>query len=272
MIKAIFLDLDRTLLNSKKQISPKTRQTLERCREKGLKLFVATARPPLLDKMLSWNENTMSLFDGGIYYNGACVIVGAHKEYVQISGDVVRDTVNLVCSYDGLNIALQMKDEKHAFRYELDEAGYKAWGVTSGESLELTGDCYHRTVKMLIFYSNLVNSTLPLDGRLACSLTGLCRGKAQLYLADGAKTAQITGNNVNKYYGVEKIRSLLGFEKDEIAVFGDDVNDAEMLSEYKNSFSMGNAEACIKEMARYTTLDNNNDGIHHAICNILKLV
>jgi len=39
-----------------------------------------------------------------------------------------------------------------------------------------------------------------------------------------------------------------------MTVFGDDVNDREMLS------------------AKYETTDNNNDGIHYAIRNILHIV
>lgn len=51
MIKAIFFDLDGTLLNSKKKISDKTKSALKKCRENGISLFIATARPPILNKM-----------------------------------------------------------------------------------------------------------------------------------------------------------------------------------------------------------------------------
>lgn len=67
MIKAVFFDLDGTLLNSKKQISEETVLALKKCREKDVKLFVATARPPILDRMLNWTEKEFGLFDGGIF-------------------------------------------------------------------------------------------------------------------------------------------------------------------------------------------------------------
>lgn len=81
MIKALFLDLDGTLLNSERIISRQTRLTLEKCKESGIKLFIATARPPLLDRMLLWDENTLSLFDGGAYYNGGCIEIEEQKDY-----------------------------------------------------------------------------------------------------------------------------------------------------------------------------------------------
>ncbi len=271
MIKALFFDLDGTLLNSKKEMSPKTRLTLATCKSKGIKLYIATARPPLLDKMLSWDDKTLSLFDGGSYYNGGCVINGEIKEYVSISDEIVSDTIKLVNEFDSINISLQMEDELHAFRFPLDEKGYKSWGINFKNSLELSHKSNFSTIKMLIFYANLIDSVTKIEDNLVSLLKELCRDKAQLYLTDKGKCVQIIGASVNKYESIEKIRLSLGFEKDEIAVFGDDINDIEMLAAYKYSVAMGNAESQVKETAKYVTVDNNSDGIHHAICNILKL-
>ena len=90
-------------------------------------------------------------------------------------------------------------------------------------------------------------------------------------MTDKGKLIQIMAKSVNKLSAVEKIRILLGLEKDELAVFGDDVNDTEMLSAYENSFAMDNGNDYVKGVARYVTLDNDSDGVHHAICNILQL-
>ena len=71
MIKAIFFDLDGTLLNSKKIIPQSAVTMLKTCRERNIKLFIATARTPDLDKSLGWNVEILSLFDGGVFCNGA---------------------------------------------------------------------------------------------------------------------------------------------------------------------------------------------------------
>jgi len=272
MIKALFFDLDGTLLNSERIISRQTRLTLEKCKERGIRLFIATARPPLLDRMLSWDENTLSLFDGGAYYNGGCIKIKEQKDYQFVPNEIVQKTINYVCEYDNLNVALQLDGEKHAFRYPIDDKGYKSWGVTAKDALTLHQIENLKTVKILIFYANLIDSVTPLNDELIASLEALCNNTAKLYLTDKGKCVQIMGKTVNKLMSIEKIRECLGFEKDEIAVFGDDVNDIEMLSEYKYSVVMGNAENHIKDIAKYVTCDNNSDGIHHAICNILRLV
>jgi len=270
LIKALFFDLDGTLLNSKKEISPTTRKTLEKCGNSGIKLYIATARPPLLKRMLSWDDSTLSLFDGGSYYNGGCIILGDQKAYAPISTDIVHKTIACVYQYDTLNIALQLEDEKHAFRFPLEEKGYKSWGVPADEALALDQISGLQTVKMLIFYENLIDSVTNIDNTLVSALRNMCRNRAQFYL-DKEKCIVIMGSSVNKYESIEKMRISLGIEKDELAVFGDDINDIEMLSEYEYSVAMGNADDYVKSKAKYITLDNNVDGVHHAICNILNL-
>ena len=272
MIKALFFDLDGTLLNSERIISQQTRLTLEKCKESGIRLFIATARPPLLDRMLAWDENTLSLFDGGVYYNGGCIKIDEQKDYQFVPDEIVAKAMNHVCAYDKLNLALQMDDEKHAFRFPLEDSGYKSWGLNAEDALSLHQIENLKTIKILIFYANLVDSVTPLDSELIASLKALCHDTAQFYLTDKGKCVQIMGRTANKLKSIEKIREYLSFEKDEIAVFGDDVNDIEMLSEYKYSVAMGNAESHVKDTAKYVTCDNNNDGIHHAICSILRLI
>jgi hydroxymethylpyrimidine pyrophosphatase-like HAD family hydrolase len=69
------------------------------------------------------------------------------------------------------------------------------------------------------------------------------------------------GRDVSKFSGVEKIRERYGFKKDEIAVFGDDTNDMEMLMEYPYSIAVGNAEPQVKSCAKYICDTNDNDGV-----------
>lgn len=272
MLKALFFDLDGTLLNSQKKISQKTRESLEKCKEMGYKLFIATARPPLLDRMLSWDKDILSLFDGGSYHNGGCIKIGEYKDYLPVSDEIVQNVINQVLVYDNLNIALQLENEKHAFRLPLEDKDYECWGVTSDEVLSLNQVGNLKTIKLLVFYSNLEDSVTPINESLVSSLSGMCADNSQFYLTDKGKCVMIMGASVNKFVSIEKIRKQFGYEKDEIAVFGDDVNDMEMLSEYQFSIAMGNAEPHIKNAAKYVTLDNNSDGIEHAVYKILNLL
>ncbi|MBR3694320.1 MAG: HAD hydrolase family protein, partial [Erysipelotrichales bacterium] len=64
----------------------------------------------------------------------------------------------------------------------------------------------------------------------------------------------------------------LGLSRDEIAVFGDGENDIDMLSQYPNSVAMGNASDPVKEIAKYITLSNDEEGISFAIHDLLEII
>ena len=270
MIKALFFDLDGTLLTSDKIISEKTKMTLIKCKEKGIKLFVATARFPLLKQSLPSLGDILDIFNGGSYYNGGCIEIDNNKEYFPIKNNIVKNIIEYVFEYNDLNISLQLEDEIHAFRFPLKDLN--DWKLNAEQVITLNQVQKENIVKIIIFYENLIDSKILMNEKLVSILKSYCMGKAQFSLTDKGKVIQIMAKSADKLSGVEKIRKILKLKKDEIAVFGDDFNDIEMLSAYKYSFAMGNAEEEIKNSAKYITLDNNNDGIDYAIKDILNII
>lgn len=272
MIKAVFFDLDRTLLNSRKEIPDSAKSALAKCKSSGVKLFVATARPPILDKMLGWGDEEFSLFDGGIYCNGGCTKIDSDTFYTYIPQHIVLYCVEAVKKYEGLNIALQMKNEKHAFNNPLDDFAYDIWGIKKSDTVKITSDCAAQTVKILIYYENMVDIVTKLPIELIDDLQKYCDGNANFCLTDGGKIIQISSKQASKYNSTEKIRTHFGFSKEEIAVFGDDMNDFDMLSGYENSVAMGNADEKIKAIASFVTKSNDDDGIAYALSALLNMI
>ncbi len=261
MIKAVFFDLDGTLLNSKKELSSKTKSVLVKCRESGIKLFVATARPPILGRSLCWDDSVLSLFDGGSYYNGGCVVMGNEKHYTPISTDIVKKCIDEVTLYKGVNIALQLENEKHAFRYPLKDEDYMSWGLSAEEALTLDQINDMQTIKILVFYANLIDSVTPIDRGLVDSLEKLCIDTARFYLTDKGKCVQIMARSVNKLGSITSIMSVLGLTKNEIISFGDDINDIEMLREGGIGVAVANAADEVKAVADHICDTNDNDGV-----------
>lgn len=272
MIKAIFFDLDRTLLNSRKEIPDSAKSALAECKCRGIKLFIATARPPILDGMLDWGDEEFSLFDGGIYCNGGCIEIDKNIFYTYIPSNIVLYCAEAVKKYEGLNIALQMKNEKHAFNNPLDDFAYDIWGIKKADTVKITSDCAAQTVKILIYYENMVDivSNLPIE--LIEDLQEYCDKKVSFCLTDSGKIIQITAKTATKYNAAERVRKHFGFLTEEIAVFGDDMNDIEMLRGYDNSVAMGNADEQVKAIAGFVTKSNDDDGIAYAISDLLNII
>lgn len=77
---------------------------------------------------------------------------------------------------------------------------------------------------------------------------------------------------INKKLAVDRVIELCNLNRREVAVFGDDYNDIEMLKGFMHSVAMGNASDEVKRCARFVTLGNDEEGIHHALSNIFKLI
>ena len=86
------------------------------------------------------------------------------------------------------------------------------------------------------------------------------------------QSIDITNRNVSKKTEIDRIIAMHDFHPDEVAVFGDDLNDLEMLKGFKNSIAMGNASDTVKGHANYITLGNDEEGIEYGLKNILKLI
>lgn len=269
MIRALFFDLDGTLLTSEKTIAPSSRTALLACRERGLRVYVATGRSPRLDMTLGWTKEELALFDGGVYSNGACVVMDGTARWAHIAPDAVAECVRLAGKH-GVRISLHMDDGSHAFNFELPRSVWGPWGVDEGNVLPLDSAAIRRTVKMLFFHENLVDSVTLLPPALLSDLQSAVGSHVSLYLTDQGRTIQAAAKTVSKLTGVESIRTALSLAEDEIAVFGDDLNDLPMLTRYPHSVAMGNAVPEVRQAAAHMTASNDEDGIAQAIRALLE--
>lgn len=271
MIRALFFDLDGTLLTGEKAIAPTTRAALRACRERGLRIFIATGRSPRLDMTLGWTAEDLALFDGGVYSNGACTVMDGEACWAHIDPEAVAECVRLTQQH-GAHISLHMADGTHAFNFTLPRSVWGPWGVTEGNILSLDEHAMAHTVKMLIFHEYLIDPVTPLSAALMNDLQSAVGDRVNLYLTDHGCTIQAAARSVSKLTGIESIRTALGLGMEEIAVFGDDLNDLPMLAHYPNSVAMGNAVPEAKAAAAHITRSCDEGGVAHALTHILHLI
>ena len=81
MIKALFFDIDGTLVSFRTHTIPaSTIEALTAAKARGLKIFIATGRPPVLITNLGQLEE-LHLIDGFVSMNGAYCFVGSEVIY-----------------------------------------------------------------------------------------------------------------------------------------------------------------------------------------------
>ena len=271
MIKALFFDLDGTLLNSQKRIPSSVRDALLDCRRHGVKVFFATARSPRLDQTLGWSADEFALFDGGIYANGACVHFEGHEVYRYIDPIAVERCIQQANLFSDVHYSLHMPKDGYAFNFPVEPCMTQSWGLAQARICPISQEVIRQTVKLLIFYDHLTDSQRKLPCALTAGVREACSGLANVYLTDEGRTIQLSGAGVGKCNAIEAIRQKLQLTVEETAVFGDDVNDLEMIAFYPNSVAMGNAVVSVKKAAAFVTRENDADGVSYALGHLLPM-
>ncbi|MBN2736662.1 MAG: HAD family hydrolase [Spirochaetales bacterium] len=283
MIKAIILDLDGTLLTSEKQISPRTGNFLLECMKRGIKIIIATARPPRLKQMLSIDHSFEPIIQGdGVFYNGGCTKIAGKKNYVPITmNSQLQDFLLAALNHTEYrcNCAMQLKNEIHALYKPLTDDELKIWGLNRKDLQDFSLSFDQEIIKIILYLTDPEKTEFFQDAAdfSETSLTAFSNTakafilfpQVNVLLTDQGRVIQIMNASINKLTGLKKILNTFNIPSDHVAVFGDDLQDIDMLSHFKHSFAMGNASEKVKKYAAFTTLSNDNDGIFHALHNNL---
>lgn len=261
MLKAAFFDLDGTLLDARKQIPPSAREAILRCRAQGVRTYIVTARSPRLNITLGWTDADFALFDGGLHSNGAIIRLGDELQYCFIHPEAVRRALGRVEACECAEMSLHMAGDDHAFTFAMDESRLALWQLKPENVFPIDENTISRTLKGLICYGDLKEERPPLPARLGEAIAADCEGLARVLVTDGGRTIQLVPLEAGKLQAVERIRLSLGAAEEEIAVFGDDINDLEMIAHYQNSVAMGNGVEAVRAAAGFVTSANTEDGI-----------
>lgn len=246
---AIVLDLDGTLLNSNKEVSKRSLEVLLKCNQIGIKIIIATARPPRsVRSLLPIELLDISSF---VFYNGA-LIVDTHmewEEHLPMDITYVADVLDF-CSANlpDCTVSLEVKDEWYANREILDFVGFNP--------LFRPIVCTYGELKQYIATKILITDFGDPE-----ELRHTFENKVHFVITDQGDLIQIMNKSVSKATGILKLVSNYGIDISEVMVFGDDYNDLEMFKMSAYSVAMMNAVEELKELANEITDSNDNDGV-----------
>ena len=271
-IKAILLDIDGTLTNSKKEITPETLTALKNAQDRGIRLVLASGRPA---KGLSNYGDLLNMWmHHGLFvcYNGARVIDCESKEVlvdVTIKPELVTAVLEHMKKFDVIPI------------------------VTYGEYM-VVEDVYHCMVKNgdqefnVVQYESRMNNYRLMECEDLAKFTNfpvnkiLTAGDSDYLQAHWQEmrepfkdtlSCMFTSNFYYEYtsLGIDKGAALreamakLGIKPEECIAFGDAENDIPMLEFAGIGVAMGNAQDGVKAIADEITLSNEEDGIAHSL-------
>lgn len=257
MIKAIFFDIDGTLVSFRTHTVPDSaRRALDELRSKGIQLFIASGRHPA--DIFSVTDFP---FDGYVALNGGYCLAGRDKVIFRREidpGDIERmihwqqGPDRFACVLAGeKQMCLNFTDERVMRVRKLVETGNPA-RVAPPE--EWNAIARQGVLQLIAFFG-------PEDEpRLMREVFPHCRSMRWNPLFTDLVPA-----GVDKAEGIDRMLARYGLGLDEAMAFGDGGNDIPMLEHVKASVAMGNAAPEVKRAASYVTTSVDDHGIARAL-------
>ncbi|HGO5855273.1 TPA: Cof-type HAD-IIB family hydrolase [Mannheimia haemolytica] len=248
--KAIFSDIDGTLLNSRHQITPKTEKAIKAVIQQGIPFIPVSARPPLA---ITPYANQLNLTNPIICYSGALVLDHDLTPLCSIAiepDDLIKLEQHLK-EVDHLSISHYAGTRWFCNRVEDQwiQQESEITGLTASQKPAVVADVH----KILIMGTAEQIASLEQQLKAEFPQLSIHRSKNE-YLEIMNKAA--TKSNAIRF--MEKRLNITG---DEVIAFGDNFNDLDMLEYAGLSVAMGNSPQPIKQAAKRVTVTNDEDGI-----------
>ena len=286
MYKIIAIDLDGTLLNSFGEITPKTKDVLQRAIKNGVKVILATGRPVSAIENIATEIGSKEYLISG---NGALVYDMRENEVVYdkfLTKEQVLEIVD-ICEENSIycNVYTETEVIAKALNYNVlfyhKENAKKPEGKRT--SINIVSNL-RRYIEDLDENENFLKMTVCDPNRLI--FNGIIRKLRNINsidvldvshmsrktIKDGTDDVQIeyfyteiTNKNVNKWSAIEYLLEKEDIKPEEVMAIGDNVNDKEMIENAGLGVVMGNSSPQMKELADIVVSDNNSDGIVEAV-------
>ncbi|MPQ43890.1 HAD family hydrolase [Clostridium tarantellae] len=261
MVKFIATDMDGTLLNNNDEINPEFFDIFKKLRKNGVIFAAASGRQyyNLLKKFEKVKDDMMFIAENGTFvvYKGKELVANPLKREITDNlidiGNNIEDAYLVVCGKKSAYI--KSKDEK--FVKEVAK--------------------YYERYKIVSDFNNINDDILKVTlcdfkGSEKNSYKYFSKYKDKLQVTvSGEIWLDITAKGVNKGVAMDKIKETLNINYDEVMVFGDYLNDLELMKSGYYSYAMENAHKDLKKVARFIAKSNNENGVVEKIKEVLNL-
>lgn len=276
MTKAILLDIDGTLTNDEKKITPRTRDALLAAQGRGARLALASGRT---EQGLAQFASQLEMFSHHgilVCYNGAKAVDCQTGETLFSRPLAVEDARAVLEHMKGFDVAPVI--DRGAYMYVNDVYGgvirteeepfslvryeSRGNGYLLCEQADLAAFVDFPVYKVLnagqpeYLQEHWREMAAPFEGRLSSMFT------APYYY-------EFTALGVDKAEAIRQSFARADIPLEDVVAFGDAQNDASMLSLVGTGVAMGNAVEETKVAADLVTLSNNEDGIAWALERLL---
>lgn len=266
-IKAIAIDIDDTLLNSKMLVTPAVKQQIQRAMEQGIKVVLCSGRPlagliPFLQELGIRGANQYVVtYNGAITQSVEGKIIGKHL----LSADDF-DRIQAFCDqhqvhFNALDDCSRIYTSNQQISWHtVRQAAENQAGIQVLSSQDLP-------IRFPLAKLMLADEPEKLDS-IKTKLR-LLFGDRYYIVRSQPYFLEVLNRQADKGRGLTDLMNQLGFEASELAGIGDEANDLPMFATVGTAIAMGNARPEIQQAADWVTVDNDHDGVAVAIRRLL---
>lgn len=266
MKKLIVMDMDGTLLTSKKQISPLTKNVLLDLQKQGYALILASGR--VKERLDEYAKQLQMDQHGGflIEANGAAIYryQDSTREIIrEMSHEEVQEIYDFMrVNYPHHEVMVMADVNAYIFlpQGQMESRYFNANNMESLRNREIfyvnhVDEINERIFKICTFDEAEVIEQMCEHFKKELSHSYWCGRTMPFWL-------EVTPKEISKGNALAKIMEEEHISACDVYAFGDGENDISMLS-FTNGVAMENAIATVKEQCKYTCLSNDEDGIAH---------
>lgn len=261
-IRLVASDMDNTLVGDDGQLPAQIWSTIEELRERGALFVPASGRQvTTLEEMFKPVSHHMPFISA----NGAMLVRDGEVLYsVRVEPEIIREVVELIreLSSSGIDLGLLLIGEKGSYT-ERSDPRFVSEVQHYFHQLEVLDDLLDaddHVVKLAIYSFDGLDEVLPRIAHYRDT-------HSIIFSADN--WVDIQGQNVDKGVALEKLQEILGISRDETAVFGDYLNDMELMKAGTHSFAVANAHPDIIAASHYVAPSCADNGVIDVLQHIL---
>ena len=269
-IRLVALDMDGTVLNSKKELTPRTRQAISRAIEAGIEVVPATGRP------LSGIDESFRGIPGVRYAvtsNGASVynLLDESRIFSDCfeSGHAL-EILPLLLPYNAV-VGVQKDGKAYVQRAQMEKYRQRV-------APELTEYMARTRIEVDDLLAHTKSEGGPVEKFSLYFFSVRERSRARKLLekrTDVDVTSSMEQNleinvpHANKGKALLQLAHILGIPPAGVMAVGDSGNDYEMIRDAGYGVAMGNAEERVKQVAKTVTASCDEDGAALALEDVL---
>ena len=277
--------MDGTLLNGKQEISEGNRRAIMAAQEKGVEVILATGR--------SYQEASHMLQKAGLRCGAICANgaeirnrEGEVLHSVGLEGEIARKMIGMLRNL-GVYVELYTNEGTYTDSYQkgidvIIDIYHTANPDTSREEIQAAAEERFKRglIEVVDDYSEVLGRegcrvykllAFSMDPALLSEAAGALRKvEGVAVTSSGRENIEVTHQEAQKGIALKRFAEHSGVPLSETMAMGDNYNDLSMLKVAGRPVAMGNAEQEVKDICRYITAVNDEDGAGKAIMEAIQ--